>query len=195
MRGAVFAHRQLPGVLGGVVRGEAADAPPGGHPDEVHLVAPGALAEAVPRELKLRPGLEVIDFDAPPLGQGGFADVRQGTYAFDGAASAPTTVAFKIFRASQALDKSLYTQIVAEARLGLRLQHPCLIELFGILEIPRHGLSLVLECAAGGSLRTVLSDRGAHPELSWGLRVRWLGEIAQGLAKLCLLYTSDAADE
>ena len=41
----------------------------------------------------------------------------------------------------------LYAQIVQEARLGLRLQHPCLIELYGVLDIPRHGLALVLELA------------------------------------------------
>ena len=101
---------------------------PGGFPDEVHLVAPGALAEAVPRELKLRPGLEVIDFDAPPLGHGGFADVRPGTYAFDGAASAPTTVAFKIFRGSQTLPKAMVDMVLKEARLGVsqRVKSPLL---------------------------------------------------------------------
>ena len=106
----------------------AADAPPGGHPDEVHLVAPGALAEAVPKELKLKPGLEVIDFDAPPLGHGGFADVRPGTYAFGGAGSAPTTVAFKIFRGSQTLPKAMVDMVLKEARLGVSAARdvPCL---------------------------------------------------------------------
>ena len=48
------------------------------------------------------------------LGTGSFAEVRRGTYAFS-THSAPTEVAFKIFRGSQSLDQSLRQQI---------LQHP-----------------------------------------------------------------------
>jgi len=75
-----------------------------GFPDDIHLVAPGQMAESIPVELKLAPGKEVIDMQAEPLGAGSYADVRQGTYVFSGQAS-PTVVAFKIFRGSQALDK------------------------------------------------------------------------------------------
>ena len=44
------------------------------------------------------------------LGTGSFAEVRRGTYAFS-AHSAPTEVAFKIFRGSQQIDVSLRTQV------------------------------------------------------------------------------------
>ena len=95
--------------------------------------------------MRCRPGLEVIDFDAEPLGAGSFADVRRGTYPVRAGAGGATEVAFKIFRGSQALDRSMHDLIVQEARLGLRLHHPHLIELYGILEIPRHGLALVTQ--------------------------------------------------
>jgi len=95
--------------------------------------------------VRCRPGLEVIDFDAEPLGAGSFADVRRGTYPVRAGAEGATEVAFKIFRGSQALDRTMHDLIVQEARLGLRLQHPHLIELYGILEIPRHGLALVTQ--------------------------------------------------
>ena len=40
-------------------------------------------------------------------------------------------------------------------------------------------------CAAdGGALRQVLSERTLHPNLDWGLRVRWLAEITEGLQRL-----------
>ncbi len=44
------------------------------------------------------------------LGTGSFAEVRRGTYAFS-AHSAPTEVAFKIFRGSQQIDVSLRSQV------------------------------------------------------------------------------------
>ena len=43
------------------------------------------------------------------LGTGSFAEVRRGTYAFS-THSAPTEVAFKIFRGSQQIDASLRSQ-------------------------------------------------------------------------------------
>eukprot|EP01043_Picozoa_sp_COSAG02_P049345 COSAG02_NODE_4946_length_4801_cov_2.406423_1_plen_931_part_00 len=139
--------------------------------------------EAIPAELKLTPGKEAIDFGVPPLGGGAFADVRRGTYKFSGD-SKPMVVAFKIFRGSQALDRSLGEQIIQEARMLHRLQHPHLVELFGILEIPEHGFSLVMELADGGSLRDVLSDDGTYPFIPWNRRVRFLTEIATGMDKL-----------
>ena len=44
------------------------------------------------------------------LGTGSFAEVRRGTYAFS-THSAPTEVAFKIFRGSQQIDASLRSQV------------------------------------------------------------------------------------
>ena len=55
----------------------------------------------------------------------------------------------------------------------------------GILEIPRQGLSLVLELAGGGSLRSVLTGTKERQEdLPWDRRVRWVTEIAAGVEKL-----------
>ena len=44
------------------------------------------------------------------LGTGSFAEVRRGTYAFS-THSAPTEVAFKIFRGSQQIDSALRAQV------------------------------------------------------------------------------------
>ena len=159
----------------------SAHAAPGGFPDEVHLVAPRTAA--IPAELKLRSGLEVIDFESEPLGAGSFADVWRGTYTFE-AGGVASEVAFKVFRGSQALGAAMQDQIVQEARLGMRLQHPNLIELYGILHIPRHGLSLVTELADGGSLRSVLDDAERYPAIGWAVRLRLLGDICEGLHRL-----------
>ena len=69
--------------------------------------------------------------------------------------------------------------------MGVRLQeHPNLIRLFGVLEIPDRGLALVLELADGGALRQVLNDRVRFPVLPWGVRMRWLLQTAHGLRVL-----------
>jgi hypothetical protein len=157
----------------------------GGFPDEVQLEPSSEarlITEGVPRDLKLKPGLEVLE-PGPPLGSGAFADVLRGTYPLPGQLG-PTLLAFKVFRNSHALAPGLREQILREARLGLRLDHPNLIQLFGVLEIPAHGLALVLELADGGSLRTVLDDVAAHPALSWAMRLQWMLGIARGVAKL-----------
>ena len=48
------------------------------------------------------------------LGTGSFAEVRRGTYAFS-THSAPTEVAFKIFRGSQQLDAELRSLVSSQA--------------------------------------------------------------------------------
>ena len=162
------------------------NAAPGGYPDDVLLVSPDQeVALAVPKELLLRLGRqEVGSGDAAVLGHGNFAEVRRGTYAFS-SSTAPTQVAFKIFKNTQRMDKELRKQIIKEAQLGVRLQqHPNLIRLFGVLEIPNKGLSLVLELAEGGSLRQILNDTDSCPVLPWGLRLRWIAEMAEGLGVL-----------
>ena len=59
------------------------------------------------------------------LGTGSFAEVRRGTYAFS-AHSAPTEVAFKIFRGSQQIDASLRSQVrTATCPSGLRFVCNC----------------------------------------------------------------------
>eukprot|EP01048_Picozoa_sp_COSAG05_P000121 COSAG05_NODE_3_length_51333_cov_129.132080_21_plen_1016_part_00 len=151
----------------------------GGFPDEVRLGP--CVAEAVPPQLMLESGREAIDLAV--LGRGTFADVYRGTYHLPGH-EAPTPTAFKIFRDTSALDNSHRQQIAREAQLGMQLRHPNLIRLYGVLEVPTRGLSLVLELAAGGSLRSVLSDRARFPEIPWAVRARWMMGIAKGMHEL-----------
>ena len=173
-------------VVSAAKRLRAADLGPnppahGGFPDDVHLVQLPSEGVPIPAEFRLKPGKEAIDFDIPALGSGTFADVRAGTYAFG---AEPQVVAFKISRGSQAMDSAMYQQVVQEARMSHRIQHAHLIELFGILALPQRGLSLVLELAEGGSLRSVLSDNAGCPDIPWATRARWLAEVADGLQKL-----------
>eukprot|EP01047_Picozoa_sp_COSAG01_P017783 COSAG01_NODE_949_length_12505_cov_3.853539_2_plen_758_part_00 len=144
-------------------------------------------SEAVPPPQPLTPeldtGRELIDFSAPPLGTGGFADVYFGTYRFVGT-DEDTPVAFKLFRDSLSLPEPMRRRIHKEAQIGLRLDHPHLLHMHGLLKWPRRGMALVLEFAQGGSLRQMLSNTDATPELSWWLRLRWLVGISEGVAKL-----------
>jgi serine/threonine protein kinase len=73
---------------------------------------------------------------------------------------------------------SFQTMGVAEATRVFRIQ------IFGLLEIPGRGMALVMELAEGGSLRAVLDDAVAHPQLDWEMRLRWLDGISAGVAKL-----------
>eukprot|EP01043_Picozoa_sp_COSAG02_P062007 COSAG02_NODE_8453_length_2567_cov_2.266613_1_plen_696_part_00 len=148
--------------------------------------APPAAASTVPEDVPPQPlleaGREQIDFSAP-IGRGGFADVFLGVYRFV-AQSDPTPVAFKLFRDSLSVPPAMKERIQKEARIGLQLDHPHLIQFHGLLEVPRRGMALVLQLATGGALRTVLSDTERHPVLSWSLRLRWLVGISEGVAKL-----------
>ena len=74
----------------------------------------------------------------------------------------------------------------------MRLHHPNLVSLFGMLNHDDYGPVLVLELCPGGSLRQAL-DR-AHSggiTIPWNTRARWLMEIASGMAQMhALLPTS-----
>ena len=113
------------------------------------------------------------------LGSGGFADVHPGEYRFPGDEHG-TAVAFKVFRGAP--DAKLYKQITDEAQVGAKVgRHPNLVELHGVLEVDER-VALVLEHAAGGSLRDLLDN--AERELAWALRVWLLLGIAEGVAEL-----------
>jgi serine/threonine protein kinase len=65
-------------------------------------------------------------------------------------------------------------KIEKEVVLGTNLNHPNLVQFFGVLDNASHGPCLVLELCKGGSLRSVL-DR-AHDRiitLSWKTRIKW----------------------
>ena len=124
------------------------------------------------------------------LGSGSFADVRCGTYRFPAQEQA-TDVAYKIFRGGQNLSASMRETIEKEVAVGVRLHHPCLVRMIGIIHSIQHGPCLVLELCQGGSLRAAL-DRARDGELSlpWKLRVQWLEQIARGMAELHSLLPS-----
>ncbi len=151
---------------------------------EVDLEAQKRQAVA---DLALDPGRLVMDPTLPPLGSGSSADTRLGTYRF-AAKTDPTPVALKLFRGGHSVSGAVRDQIVQEIRIGARMEHANLIQMFGTIEIPGHGMVLVMELANGGSLRDVLSDCKGHPSIGWPLRLRWLSDIVQGMAKLHSLF-------
>jgi serine/threonine protein kinase len=114
------------------------------------------------------------------IGRGGFACVYRGTYRFVGEQTAKN-VAVKIYHGGLDLTKDDAEQIKKELRLGITLNHPNLVRLFGVLNDPTHGICLVLELCYC-SLRSALSR--AHDRsitLPWKIRVNWLREIAVGM--------------
>jgi serine/threonine protein kinase len=118
------------------------------------------------------------------LGEGNFAVVVCGTYRFPHQ-MVPKDVAVKIFRTWQNAEESMCGKIKEEVKLGIKLRHPNLVCLFGVLIDASHGPCLVLELCKGGSLRSVL--RRAHDgyiTLPWRTRVKWLTEIACGVNAL-----------
>ncbi len=118
------------------------------------------------------------------LGEGSFSVVVCGTYQFP-RRETPTDVAVKIFRGLRGCEESMRKKIEEEVVLGRNLNHPNLVQVFGVLDDALHGPCLVLELCKGGSLRSVLNR--AHDRsitLPWKTRVKWLTEIACGVNKL-----------
>jgi serine/threonine protein kinase len=118
---------------------------------------------------------------AQVIGKGGFAVVHRGTYRFPGAQT-PKDVAVKIFHVGVDITTSTAEQIKKELSLGIKLSHPNLVRLFGVLTDATHGPCLVLELCDGGSLSSVFNDaREGRIILPWKTRVKWLCEIAVGV--------------
>jgi len=118
------------------------------------------------------------------LGSGTFADVRGGTYRFPGQQNS-SPVAFKIFRGAQNLAESMRQKIEQELVLGVKLIHPNIVRIYGIVDILQYGPVLVLELCKGKSLRCMLDDTlSSLSSASWTLRCRWLLEIATGMNAL-----------
>ncbi len=96
-----------------------------------------------------------------------------------------TQVAFKIFRAGRNLASPVREKIKGEVELGMKVHHPNLVRLFGMLNHNQHGPVLVLELCPGGSLRQAFD--WAHSggiTLPWSMRAKWLMEIASGMAQM-----------
>ena len=180
----VLAHFRVTGSSKRLQLADLGPNPPaqGGFPDDIQLMQLPSVPEGMPLELLLRLDFAHLDGGAP-IGHGACADVIGGTYAFPSQAQ-PSAVAFKVYRNSVCLSAALRRTIMAEARLGLRLEHPNLVNLYGVLEIPQRGIALVLELCTGGSLRSVLEDTLGHPELSLKMRLDWMIGISEGVKKL-----------
>jgi hypothetical protein len=69
------------------------------------------------------------------LGSGSSADIRRGTYRFTAKAD-PSDVALKLFRGGNAVSGEVRRHIIQEIRIGARLQHENLIQVFGTIEVP-----------------------------------------------------------
>ena len=113
------------------------------------------------------------------LGSGAFADVRPGTYTFSG--QRRECVAYKIIKNGQFLSPSMKRQIEKEVALGIQLNHPNVIKIYGVVEVPRLGPALVLELAHR-SLRAVLDDTSVN--VSWKTGMKWLFDVACGMCEL-----------
>ena len=84
-------------------------------------------------DLALDPERLFMDPLLPLLGSGSSADTRRGTYRFK---ANPADVALKLFRGGNAVSGEVRRQIMQEIRIGARLQHKNLIQLFGTIEVP-----------------------------------------------------------
>ena len=145
--------------------------------------SPGLLHAELTREAELDGNRCTIDFRSI-LGTGHFADVCSGTYRFPGR-TVGVGVAVKFFRGGRSLSDAMRKKIKEEVALGMKLNHPNLVRLFGVLNHDEYGPCLVLELCQDGSLRCVL-DRahGGQLKLTWNVRVKWLKEIASGMTEL-----------
>ncbi len=83
--------------------------------------------------------------------------MSDGTYRFPGqGVDTSTQVAFKIFRGGRNLASRVREKIKEEVELGMKLLHPNLVILFGMLNHDQYGPVLVLQLCPGGSLSQVL---------------------------------------
>ena len=143
-----------------------------------------------PISLVLDPALLTIE-DAV-LGAGSFATVRSAKYTFP--VHGETDVAVKIFRGTEALGggansvgglSAMGLQALTELNLGEQVSrnNPFLVQTYGGIQKANAGVCLVMERMAGRCLRAVLDAEDATP-LRWGLRARWLFEIAAGMRSM-----------
>jgi serine/threonine protein kinase len=109
--------------------------------------------------------------------------VASGSYGRVYRAEAPDTgrpVAVKVLRPQRAAEPGAVELFQREARLGMSLQHPNIVEVLGLgcdTASDRH--FLVMEFVEGGSLRDFLTARGRVPV---GEALRLLEDMAAGLA-------------
>eukprot|EP01043_Picozoa_sp_COSAG02_P027297 COSAG02_NODE_1603_length_11734_cov_5.828105_5_plen_2279_part_00 len=158
----------------------------------------------LPGDILIAPGVAVIDFSpSGVLGSGRYAEVRRGQYTFEGKEKT-TEVAFRILRDEQPVSygQSLYEETrdfpcarsqtaLSELRAALRpgIHHHNVMRLYGAWQLPdridgTYPVAVVEEIVQGPSLRSVLGDVQQFPDVNVDLKIRWLTEVAAGMAAL-----------
>ena len=87
------------------------------------------------------------------IGQGGMGEV----YAAEDA-ELRRTVALKFLPSAVAPDKAAASQVISEARLASRLNHPNIVTVYELIQTP-WGLAMVMELVEGQSLRALRKSR------------------------------------
>ncbi len=87
------------------------------------------------------------------IGQGGMGEV----YAAEDA-ELRRTVALKFLPSAVAPDKAAASQVISEARLASRLNHPNIVTVHELIQTP-WGLAMAMELVEGQSLRALLKSR------------------------------------
>ncbi|MDQ2773916.1 MAG: protein kinase, partial [Acidobacteriota bacterium] len=106
------------------------------------------------------------------IGQGGMGEV----YAAEDA-ELRRTVALKFLPSAVAPDKAAASQVISEARLASRLNHPNIVTVYELIQTP-WGLAMAMELVEGKSLRALLKSR----QLSAREIIRIGRQIASALA-------------
>ena len=91
--------------------------------------------------------------DGRRIGQGGMGEV----YAAEDA-ELRRTVALKFLPSAVAPDKAAASQVISEARLASRLNHPNIVTVYELIQTP-WGLAMAMELVEGQSLRALLKAR------------------------------------
>lgn len=107
------------------------------------------------------------------LGRGSFGIVHEAEWNFQ-------TVAVKCYAGTR-LPERIAAEIRHEVAIMLRLQHECLVRLWGLVQENSHPAMLVMEYGANGSLYDYLKSNQA---ISWSTRLRLAKELSRGLAYL-----------
>jgi serine/threonine protein kinase len=124
----------------------------------------------------LTPGQKIFEYEIiRPLGQGGFATVFE---AVDRMLN--RRVAIKQLQVGKINNEKNVKRFIQEARVMATLEHPNVVTLYG-LRIAEQQIYMIMEYLAGGSLRSLLQQKGKLPVEQ---AVQMTIGICEGLAKL-----------
>merc|ERR1719271_1088958 len=118
------------------------------------------------------------DVEPDPFARGGQAVVKLGEYAGE-------TVCIKCINmvgvpASERM--KMYQSFATELSIMVRLRHPRIVQVLGIITTDATYLGLVMEYMPGGSLRQALNK--AEEEITEEFKRFWSADVAQGMAYL-----------